>query len=459
MTKEKIFEKIKKIVYYCYVVLMPFLIPSFFTNKFHLPYLLGMSSIFLFLGLILIIFSTKSRSNIKEGISKLKIFIIYFALTTITSLIMCTIISFQDVKIEGMLFAVVKQICFNAYSLLIIFYNYIMLKEISFKPIIKILWYESIVCIFICLLQVLCMKFMFAIKVFDLFNFLGILRPGEYYMELGRITGFGYEPSAFTSFSVFVSLPIFLSCVMSKQKILLNTLLAGLTIVCAYFTKSSAVYICLFCVLGVFILCLISKLTKTKNKKLFIFISLISLVFISVFLLVGWKEIVRLFLKMFDLKHESTVYRYSTVYNDILCFFKYPIWGVGNGLQGLFYNSHINGTLFTETQSLEIIEALNGNKGILSGGGFIPSVLSGYGILGIGLLCYIAFISIRTIRKVKFYNNFYFMSMISFLLGSCVAYELTFNYIALFFITIPFVLTDKKINVNIKENRQDGHVK
>lgn len=87
-----------------------------------------------------------------------------------------------------------------------------------------------------------------------------------------------------------------------------------------------------------------------------------------------------LFAKIRDTDNLSTMMRSSTIINDMRIFMNFPLLGVGDGLQGYFYNENLPKEFLV---SPEVEDVFRGKLGIIDGGGaFFPCFLSAYGILG-----------------------------------------------------------------------------
>ena len=85
--------------------------------------------------------------------------------------------------------------------------------------------------------------------------------------------------------------------------------------------------------------------------------------------------------KITDTENHSTMMRSSSIVNDMKIFFKYPITGVGDGLQGYWYNENLP---MIYIASSEVQDLVSGKNGIADGGGaYFPLMLSAYGIIGI----------------------------------------------------------------------------
>lgn len=160
-------------------------------------------------------------------------------------------------------------------------------------------------------------------------------------------------------------------------------------------TVSSAVYagllVDLFCLLFVFFK---SKSIRTGWKISLCLLTLGALLVITAIPTlrnIFWQDFVY---KLFGKSNYSTQYRYSTVWNDLCCLLQSPLFGVGDGLQGLFYTENVANTWMaynSESQS-----AIKGERGLLSGGAGIPSLISGFGFFGV---CLIMWLLVRTTKR------------------------------------------------------------
>ena len=88
--------------------------------------------------------------------------------------------------------------------------------------------------------------------------------------------------------------------------------------------------------------------------------------------------------KITDTDNHSTMMRSSSIVNDMKLFFKYPITGVGDGLQGYWYNENLPVIYLA---SIEVQDLVSGKNGIPDGGGaYFPLLLSAYGLVGVFFL-------------------------------------------------------------------------
>ena len=163
-------------------------------------------------------------------------------------------------------------------------------------------------------------------------------------------------------------------------------------LVLAYMTKSTTVYVTVAFAIAAILLLRI----RGKKSKLFYAIASILLAIMligSVFLVISGgnagtadiSETIQAVLgKVTDTTNQSTAYRNSTIINDLEIFKRYPILGVGDGNQGFFYAQNLPSWVLA-SGSGEATRALSGGVGVLNGGAFIPSLISGYGIVGCAL--------------------------------------------------------------------------
>lgn len=149
-----------------------------------------------------------------------------------------------------------------------------------------------------------------------------------------------------------------------------------------------------------------------------------------------------LFEKATDADNGSTLSRSIPFYLNWGAFTEMPILGVGNGLQGYFFNKYFPmealyipgsdvGVFFERAQST-----------ITNGGCFWPGYLSGYGIMGI-IVLFIVIMKLNKTRKLRrknlgLFNEMYLMGSICFIpLG--MQGEVYCLYFAWFVISIPFM--------------------
>ena len=162
-------------------------------------------------------------------------------------------------------------------------------------------------------------------------------------------------------------------------------------IILIFFTKSSTNYLS-FVIVVLFIL-------KSQGNKVFYKEIVGSLIVLMMIVIINPTMFDAQLHKIFDLGNMSTSYRYSVVYNDLRVFVLNPL-GVGNGNQGYFYNKNI-GQVFVSSGSQEIQNVIDGRAGIIGGGPLWPSILSGYGIVGILISVYAIMLLVKRTKSIS----------------------------------------------------------
>ena len=258
--------------------------------------------------------------------------------------------------------------------------------------------------------------------IYDSLDFFRIL-TGSRVVLTGRVMSVAGEPSYLASDLGTVIFPFLCTCNIMNIKKRLTWLHIVLYIPIIYWTKSSA----LFMVVAAIVLAWIyyKFLTKSHNKsnmdKPIIIILAVTMLLIIISCVYNIPIVKDTFDKVFDTNNMSTAFRYSTVINDIKIFFRYPLLGCGNGIQGFFYNENCPDWAYF---SYETQNSLNGYNGVLNGGAFFPAYISGFGIFGLILL----FLFLRKCikiasshrKKMGFLYYMYMMGLIAFLINGTV---------------------------------------
>ncbi len=231
--------------------------------------------------------------------------------------------------------------------------------------------------------------------VYDKVNFLGVFASSSLLARIRhnygyfRFYGISPEPSGNAILMVCFMAPIYgvlfwqiwKEKIKSKIEIVYICLTFLIYLFFMYLTKSSSVYSA-FAVFVLFYLAIAFYFSElTGRKKAIILVAVGLALLVSILIMSQIKVIADGFRKLFDFTNQSTLYRYSTVYNDLLIFARYPLFGCGDGNQGYFYFDNLADTVFA--RSGETQEALMGQSGLLNGGPTCPAYLSGYGLFGI----------------------------------------------------------------------------
>lgn len=147
-----------------------------------------------------------------------------------------------------------------------------------------------------------------------------------------------------------------------------------------------------------------------------------------------------IFNKINDSSNGSTMLRTAPLIVNWKTFLKFPIFGVGNGLQGYFYTEFFP----QEILNLAGVYSLyaTATKTIVNGALFFPSILSGYGIVGCVLFCSFI-IKLLIILNVKRdgLDVFYVMFCIALIPILFHGFQTEFagSYFIWFVLSIPFM--------------------
>lgn len=439
-----IINKLNTYCYYAFIICFPFLIPSILGGD-RLPKLLGLSVIFLGLGLILNLIVIIKEKKIEFLLNSKNKKLFYLYIYVITSMfLMSVFLSYHTGNVYGQstLKIFVEYFVKYTFLFLIILYNFLMLNKERLQKVIQILFIETVVGCVVILLQILLLLFEKFSGVYDLINILNLLPSSSFIINLNRICGFGYEPSYFCLFHLFISFPVLMYLITQKKiNSTIPIIFIGIITLGTFLTKSSTVYIA-FIIMLIIMLCIYFKKISARNR-LCIVCGGIAVLLVILTIKPTRQIVISIIFKIFDINNLSTVYRYSTIFNDIMCFLNFPFFGVGDGNQGFFYNENILNSVFNNPESMEIQCALNGVWGILNGGPFIFSLISGFGVVGIIVFVKIIINNISLAKDQK-YLSYYLLSLIPILTCSLVSFSIDFNYIFIFILCLPSCLKEEK---------------
>lgn len=399
------------------------------------------------IGILLWIINNNGRIEIhseKKRLIKHAFFLMIFL--NISSAIMSVIMQmiYGNHGTESAYQGIIGMCLYFAQYFFMFLYNYHIFEILSIERIKKILCYDCRILLFIAYFQIFVMNGIGA-GIYDKLNFLGILNNSK---DLPKLCLTGTEgASAGSLIAVFV-FPFLLSkVIMGERKHLLELLL---WIVPLYYTFSSTAYIlAVISILTFIVLLLIHNDNTSKGiATLLIVIMLILLVFyiVTTTNLLSNKQIEQLqylfFEKASDKNNGSTVSRTIPLLVNWGAFTEYPIMGVGNGLQGYFYEKYIPDWALRASGSDIGVFIERSRQGINNGGLFFPGILSGYGIVGCAAIAIFIWRALQEHQKTKLYSGiFYYSGIIAFLAFIMMgfqgdAYGL---YYAWFMLSVPFI--------------------
>lgn len=243
---------------------------------------------------------------------------------------------------------------------------------------------------------------------------------------------------------VFV-IPFVLSRIIHGDKTAKYELL--LWMIPIYYTRSSTAMMLFLIDFAVFAY-LISKKNSTSKQYIINVASFVCIAGVVVFLFGGIAGGVLedvnylLFEKITDQDNGSTIARSVPLIINWGAFTEMPLLGVGNGLQGYFYNKYFPKEYFYISGS-DVGEFYEiAQTGIANGGCFWPGYLSGYGIAGLIVL---AVLIVAIVRQWKQRRNSMGVFSEMFIMGAICLFpcgmqgELYATYYAWFVISLPFM--------------------
>ena len=237
-------------------------------------------------------------------------------------------------------------------------------------------------------------------KLYDTVASDALFMSSSYLLKENRITLTTTEPAHAGYIIVRLILPLLLAYMLTEglNRKLLIKIVTWLPII--YFTQSSNAYILVGVELVIFAVLLVWKLVKSKRIFLNVYSGTVLLVTGVLCALIPYilekvdvsKLVYIVFQKITDKTNMSTAWRVAPLYINWEIFKDFPILGIGNGNQGFFYWEHFPNWAY---ELLAGTKTMEWNSGELSNGLlFFPSILSGYGIVGILLIIFFITIAI-----------------------------------------------------------------
>lgn len=447
-------NKLEKLIAYLYIFLLPVDLIQL-TKKY--LYSMGTSASFYLhiIGMLLLFLSICKNGNIKGGKiikANKKVFnllVMTVILLTLSSLIMALglheklgILINRDTYIAS-----IPCIVYNLQIIMIIAYNIYIFKNISPGRIIKIVYYSIVFIIVVGLLQVVISitKNDLIVKLFSFTDMLGQFGK-NYTLASGRVNLLTMEASGAGVFINIFVIPFIITAftykLIDRKKLVI--LLIGL-IPIAVFSSSSTMIIG---ILVNFVFITIWYIRESPKKVLGV------LSFDTLIITIGgfmYKDKLNELLylgvyKLTDADNLSTLHRFSSIFTDMMAFMKYPILGVGNGIQGFFYIKFLPTWAFKSLESSAYYYYRTRWPG---SGAFIPTYLSGYGILGVFALVFLLISMYKSIKKVKGtqYEWFYTWSLLSiivFIPLAVVSVGIYGEYFLVFILTFSFLSISKE---------------
>ncbi len=241
--------------------------------------------------------------------------------------------------------------------------------------------------------------------------------------------------------------PILMAQILNgKLKYLFNL---ALWVVPLYYSNSSTAYIVCFIDLIVFFLMVIINKKIPKAFKICLGCGLGIVVILIVFILTGFiqgesvDKIKYLIInKIKDDTNASSVTRRIPYYINWGAFKEYPVFGVGNGLQGYFYKKYFPDWAYSAANYEALIKLQQSETEIFNGALFIPSLLSGYGVVG----CLFVLLFIKEVfffikkhkEEIGVAYNMFLIAFIAFIVNGMQG-EVSGVYLVWFMMSLPLI--------------------
>lgn len=412
------------------------------------------------LGIVLYLLTTRGVIPYNRNSSNGKLFSFFAGMLLLfncTSLIMATVfqIVYGNHGTESAFSGILGSEIYCIHYIIIVAYNRRIFSIISKELIDKIV---GRVCIFLLCLgyfQIFWLSFggVFE-KILNTVDVFYILHPA-YAMEKLPLTE-TEGASAGGLFGIFV-LPYLLSKIVVDQDRRKNWIQIMLWVPVVIFMRStSAVFITIGAILAYL---LVIKRTRTH----FLLIFLLAIV-LTVLYFIGFEKIISfiskitpadinlkylIFEKLIDQDNASTVERIIPLYINFGAFKEWPLFGCGNGLQGYFYEKYFPQFALNVTYNITILKDLYTAKNqIYNGSLLLPSILSGYGIVGTSVFVVYVIKSLRHVRaRIDAMGHFgyYYLIACGALLVHGFQGGISGRYYIWFVLSLPYLLSQESV--------------
>jgi len=411
------------------------------------------------LGLVLAVVSQGGKLGVgdKKTSSLLKTLSLSVFWFCISSIIMACVIQsiYGSYAGETAFSGIVGQLVYYVQYVLIVVYNIFVFSILSKDEIDKVLGASCVFLLVLGYYQLLMFVFggVFT-SIGRSIDVLGVLFPVDRMLKLSLTATEGAKAGGV--FAILV-LPYLLAKATVSERPIMYYIQAFLWIPVVVFMRSAAAYLMVFAVVIFYLIFLLRE--GAKQWKRFYALSLsVFIVGLFVFLFLPESVIARLFnmddisylvfKKVLDSKNGSTILRIAPLIINWKTFLRFPIMGVGNGLQGYFY------TEFFPQQGLRVAGVLEfyntALTTIINGALFFPSILSGYGIVGVFvLLSYVRKMIITFKEKAEHLGIFAYMFRFAAIAIIVHGFQTEFagSYFIWFVLSIPFMPIEQFVEV------------
>lgn len=385
---------------------------------------------------------------------------------TISSIIMAVIIqqSYGNMGNESAYSGILGMILYWTQYALILFYNYHVFRLLSMAELEKVLMAEVVFLLIIGYFQMAVMLFGGPLnRIYDNIDFLDVLNDSN---NLPKLSLTGSE-GAYTGYIIgTLVIPFIYARKLAYKSNRSIILLVLLWLPLIYMSFSSVAYIS-------FVLITVSYLYlyfKTRGLGKSLIISTVLIILVGLIIVLFGEKLLNLLPeeissniqyilieKIQDNSNGSTVLRSIAFYYNWGAFTEYPLLGVGNGLQGYFLEKYLPDS-FKTVKGVDASGLLKAwTSGISNGSSFWPSILSGYGLVGVILIAFYIIKCERILRNKKNeLDTMYYMYRLSLIgiIFAGVATDFVAKYYIWFIISIPLMpnlLNQNTFNMSLNQ--------
>lgn len=334
---------------------------------------------------------------------------------------------------------------FYFHYILILLYNIRVFQILNYKDVVEMLRNTCRVLLVLGYVQVAVMSG-FGGGMYDaIVGAIGGINPSYQLSKLCLTSSEGASAGSIMAIFVF---PFLLARNIHGDKKAIYEVL--LWIVPLYFTHSSTAFILFSLNIIVYVIIMLKDSVRNRPRlRNFMITGFVVLTGMSVAKYFGFVNVnvldevnYLLFEKAADEENGSTVSRSIPLILNWGAFTEEPIMGVGNGLQGYFFNKYFpDWAFFVEGSDVGGFYT-KAQKGIANGGIFWGGYLSGYGVIGIVLA--IVFINKlvglrrRRLKSMGLFNEYFIIAAPAFFLSGFQG-ELYATFYAWFIVSLPFM--------------------
>lgn len=326
---------------------------------------------------------------------------------------------------------------------LILCYNRRIFHLLTLEKLSKIIYRVCVFLLVVGYVQILVVELGLG-SYYESLDFLDIFADMEMIEKKVSLTS-SEGAGAGTIIGIFV-LPFLLSQVILKKqtKKIVTQLILWLPVI--FYTRSTVCYMLVLIDYFVFMLLVAKDIRRVLSYALIF--GIVAIVGVRTIASKDLDEMSYLLTeKAFDEDNGSRASRMAPFYINWYSFLDYPIFGIGNGLQG-YYTEYIPRELIVQENS-DLSDFLERNKGQISNAGlFFPGIFSGYGICGTILFIIFLYKSVAMIvRRRNRIGEYYYFYIIAFpaILLSGFQEDFCGNYMTWFVLSLPLLkpLSDK----------------